>query len=149
MRRLRNHVVLHVDDDADDVHFVRRAFARVGVDAVLRSVSDGPSAIEYLEGRAQYADRSLHPLPTLVLLDLKLPGMNGFEVLRRIRSAPEHRRTIVVVLTGSAEIADIRRAYEGGASSYLVKPGDPRRLEELLEALKRYWLEANEPPPLS
>ena len=149
MRRLRNHVVLHVDDDADDVHFVRRAFARVGADAVVRAVSGGAAAIEYLAGQGQYADRSLHPLPTLVLLDLKLPGMSGFEVLRRIRSDPVHRRMIVIIFTGSGEIADIRRAYDDGASSYLVKPGNPQDLEGLLESVKRYWLESNEPPPLS
>lgn len=135
--------ILVVEDSADDVLFIRRAFGKAGLVNRLRFLSDGESAIAFFEGAGEYGDRALHPLPGLVLLDLKLPRRSGFEVLERLRSLPDTRRTPVVVLTSSAEERDVGRAYDLGANSYLVKPVAFDELLELARRLDLYWLRTN------
>ena len=148
MRRDRAHVLL-VEDSADDVLLIRRAFRRCGADCTISEVNDGDAAVAYLSGAGAYADRSLHPMPTLTLLDLKLPRRNGFEVLLWLRAQPLLRRLPVVVLTGSNQATDIARAYECGANSYLVKPVRFVDLQEMARSLGLYWLSLNERPDLS
>lgn len=142
MRRPRAPILL-IEDDQNDVMLVQRAFRRTEVDVDLRVVRDGREAIAYLQGAGPFADREAHPLPSIVLLDLKLPGSSGFEVLAWIRSRPGLKRLPLVVLTSSREAEDVDRAYDAGASSYLVKPVAFDALQSLLAQLASYWLGLN------
>src|SRR6516164_1910746 len=117
-------LILLVEDNQDDVLLVRRAFERAGVGEGIRSVPSGMEAIAYLEGAFPYSDRCKYPMPDMVLLDIKMPGTDGFEVLRWIRQRRELLDLRVVMLTSSDEIRDVNRAYQLGANSFLVKPLD-------------------------
>lgn len=141
--------VLLVEDDPNDVLLMRRAFKMAGIEAALHVVGDGMTAIEYLSGVGEYADRGRYPLPSLMLLDLKLPRRSGHEVLAWLRQESALRRLPVTVLTASRESLDVERAYELGANSYLVKPTAFSALLELVSALGRYWLLLNERPELA
>ena len=103
-------------------------------------VRDGEKAISYLSGQGIYADRDVYPLPALLLLDLKMPRVDGFEVLTWLRQHPSLGRMLVVVLTGSPMKEDVKQAYVLGANSYLVKPNDPSQLHDLVERLESFWL---------
>lgn len=138
--------VLLVEDDPDDVLLTRRAFAKAHFPIPLHVVSDGEGAIDYLSGAGEHADRDRFPLPLLLLLDLKLPRRSGFEVLEWLRGQPGLRRIPVVVLTGSGQSADVNRAYDLGANSYLVKPVRSDDLTDLVKSLNLYWLLLNEKP---
>lgn len=139
--------ILLVEDSPDDVVFVRRAFAKAGLPTALRVVGDGQEALDYLAGANQFAARLNHPLPRLVLLDLKLPLVSGFEVLRWIRARPEFVSIAVVVLTSSDHPSDIRESYASGANSYLSKPSNPEDLTELIRDVVNYWLRQNVAAP--
>jgi CheY-like chemotaxis protein len=132
-------VILLVEDDPNDVLLTRRAFAKAGVSASLSVVEDGDAAVDYLAGTGPYADRTQYPLPTIVLLDLKLPRRSGLEVLTWIRQQSPLKRIPVVVLTSSRESVDVNRAYDQGANSYLVKPVSFEELAKLMHALNVYW----------
>lgn len=140
--------ILLVEDDQNDVFFLQYAFETAGIGNPLQVVTDGQEAINYLAGAGKYRDRQRFPLPCLVLLDLKLPGKMGTEVLRWMRGQPHLANLLVVVLTSSSEVNDIDRAYECGAQSYLVKPLSLEKRLELAKAIKNYWLELNEFPSL-
>ncbi|QYM79346.1 response regulator [Horticoccus luteus] len=135
--------ILLVEDNIDDVLFMKRALSKSGVPNRLFVVENGQKALDYLAGREPYADRSVYPLPRLVLLDLKLPEVPGFDVLRWIRSEPELAGLAVVVLTSSDHPSDIRQAYALGANSFLSKPGNADELGELVRSLADYWLKRN------
>ena len=126
-------IVLLVDDSEDDAQLVRIVFKRAGFVAPLQVAHDGEEAIAYLRGDGGYADRTRYPLPTALLLDLNLPRHDGFEVLAWIRQQPAHKRLGVYILSASSRAADIQRAYDLGATSYLVKPGT---LDELTGVAK-------------
>src|SRR5690242_11058819 len=117
-------VILLVEDRDDDVVLAEQALKRACVTNPVRIVKDGNEAIAYLSGQGRYSSRTDHPLPALILLDLKLPGTDGFEVLKWIREQPETRTIPVVVLTSSEQMRDVNRAYALGANSFLVKPLD-------------------------
>ncbi len=138
--------ILLVEDSEDDVLFMKRAKTRAGIQSPMQVVQDGRKAMDYLKGRGAYADRQMHPLPLLILLDLKLPFVPGLEVLKWIRHEPGLETTLVVVLTSSKESTDIDQAYRYGANSYLVKPSNPTQLQELLRILVLYWLRLNTSP---
>src|SRR6266850_351924 len=138
--------VLIAEDDASDVFLLKRAFALAEVPATLHFVSDGQEAIDYLEGDAAYQDRAAYPLPDLFLLDLKMPKLNGFDVLAWLRRQPVLKRLLVTVLTSSDQPDDINRAYDLGANSYLLKPHNSSELSELVAQVKRYWLDLNQRP---
>jgi CheY-like chemotaxis protein len=140
--------VLLVEDDPDDVLLTQRAFRKLGSQIPVHVVGDGEQAVAYLEGQGSYADRASHPLPDLLLLDLKLPRRSGFEVLEWLRRQPGLRRLPVVVLTGSREITDVDRALDLGANSYLTKPVGLDALVEIVRLLDLYWLTLNEKPNL-
>src|SRR5215510_2270454 len=125
-----NKKVLVADDEPTDVFLLQRAFAKARVTISLHVVRDGWTAIAYLKGEAPYSDRNAHPLPDLMLLDLKMPGLNGFEVLTWLRKQPGLKRLPVIVLTSSNLASDINRAYEMGANSYLVKPHEPAEMSQ-------------------
>ncbi len=143
---LQNQFILLAEDDPNDVLLIQRAFQKAGMKNVLKVVRDGEQAIEYLSGRDQYANRERFPLPYLLLLDLKMPGTDGFEVLQFLRGVPELRRLLVVVLTSSNLQADVDRAYELGANSYLVKPVEFEEMVNLIQRFESYWTEINRTP---
>lgn len=138
--------ILLVEDDSNDVILVRRAFRKAEIDIPIQIVSDGEEAIAYLTNQPPYEDREEYPLPTLILLDLKLPRVTGLEVLEWIRNQPHLKRLLVVVLTSSSESPDVNKAYDLGANSYLIKPVTFSNLVELMEKVHGYWFTLNQPP---
>jgi CheY-like chemotaxis protein len=143
---LNNQYILLAEDDPNDVLLIQRAFQKAGLEEILKVVRDGEEAIEYLSGHDAYADRERFPLPFLVLLDLKMPGTNGFEVLRWVRSEREFKRLLVVVLTSSNLQEDVDRAYDLGANSYLVKPVEFAEMVNMIQRFEAYWSEINRQP---
>ncbi|MFY7807043.1 MAG: response regulator [Limnoraphis robusta] len=135
-----------VEDDANDILFVQRAFRQANLTNALHIVKDGDQAIDYLIGNNEYANRDLYPIPVLILLDLKLPRLSGLEVLEWIKKHPSLRRIPVVVLTSSKENIDVNRAYDIGANSYLVKPVKFETLTQMIEIIDAYWLKLNQYP---
>lgn len=138
-------IILQVEDDPNDVVFLRHAMDKAGVINAIHTVSDGRQAIAYLQGTGKFADRANFPFPCLVLLDLKLPYVMGLEVLQWIR---KHLSAAlpVVVMTASAEDADIATAYRLGASAFLSKPSEAAQLEDMAKAIKHFWLKHNTLP---
>ena len=141
--------ILLVEDEEDDVTFMRMALTKAGIAGGLQVAEDGAMALDYLGGRGVFADRALHPLPTLVLLDLKLPHVMGMDVLKWIREQPAFDLMVVIMLTSSQQRSDINRACALGSNSYLVKPSNPLALAEIVDLLKRYWLQLNQPTATS
>jgi CheY-like chemotaxis protein len=137
--------ILAVEDEDDDVALLKRAFGKVGIANPVRFLTDGEQAVEYLTGDGRFVDREAHPLPALILLDLKLPRKSGLEVLAWLKDQPVLMRIPVVVLTSSKQSSDLERAYDLGANSYLVKPVDFSDLVEMMRTLKLYWIVFNEP----
>lgn len=138
--------ILLVEDNEDDEFALKRAVKKAGVDNPLRVAADGQQAVDYLTACADVSMRGQYPLPCLVLLDLKLPYRDGFEVLEWIRGQPHLAATVVVMLTGSNEARDQQRAYALGARSYLVKPASPDDIKRLLDSLQSYWRRSGESP---
>lgn len=130
--------LLIVEDDPDALFLLKRALSKADLRAAVRVAVDGEEAVAYLAGRGIFADRSSHPLPCLILLDLKLPRKSGLEVLEWIRQQPRLRLIPVVIVTTSGEERDRRRALELGAREYYVKPIDPGGLLRLARKVRRY-----------
>jgi CheY-like chemotaxis protein len=130
-------LILVIEDNNDDVLLIQRAFDRAMVGNPLEIVRSGPEAVAYLNGDPPFEDRTQHPLPGLVLLDIKLPLMDGFEVLKWIRSRADLAPVSVVMLTSSDHIRDVNLAYQLGANSFLVKPLDFWNAAELSRAVQR------------
>jgi CheY-like chemotaxis protein len=135
--------ILLVEDSEDDVFFMERAIKLAGGRTSLKVAKDGQIAVDYLSGVREYADRKEYPLPSLVLLDLKLPRVPGLEVLRWIRGRPELQTLPVVILTSSGERADLERGYRLGANSFMVKPSESDDLLGLAKCLSDYWFKYN------
>lgn len=135
--------ILVAEDDPNDAFFLERALSRAGVDVPIRFVDDGQQAIDFLEEEAPFAERGSGKLPTLLLLDLKMPRMDGFEVLQWIRKRPDLKNMIVVVLSASGLDEDKDRAQALGANGYIVKPSQPADLLTFAQGLKAYWAELN------
>ncbi len=140
--------ILLVEDNPTDVLLVQRAFAKANIANPLQIARDGDAAVDYLSGAGAYGERNRHPLPALVLLDLKLPRRSGSEVLEWLRAQPSLRRIPVVVLTSSSQRQDVDRAYDLGANSYLVKPVDFNDLQRMLRDVNAYWIVLNTGPTL-
>lgn len=134
-------MILLVEDNMDDVLFMKRAVANSGIRQPLNVASNGDTAIEWLGGEGEYADRKEYPFPSLVFLDLKMPGTSGFDVLSWIRSQDRLKALLVLILSTSREDRDVSQAYRLGANSFLVKPGDIGGLNDLMGRVKNYWLE--------
>jgi len=132
--------VLYVEEQPDDVFFMQNVWELAGIQNPLIDVKDGQEAIDYLAGRNSFTDRKKHPLPCLVLLDLNLPGKNGFEVLRWIRAQPKLKDLKVVVISGSNQERDIENARKLGIADYLVKPTGLNRLLEIVREKIGQWL---------
>jgi CheY-like chemotaxis protein len=122
--RPRKSVVLIVDDDPNDIELMQLAFEKAKAPCGLMSVSDGAEAIRYLSGEGKYSDRKQFPMPLLVLLDINMPRVNGFDVLAWIQKSAPSRFPLVITLSYSHLESDIRRAYELGTSAYIAKPVD-------------------------
>ena len=137
--------ILYVEDDPNDVFFLQHAFERAGVANSIRVVNNGQEAIDYLKGAGRFADRDQFPLPGLVLLDLKLPYVMGMDVLKWIRQE-SGLSLVVVLLTASAEEADISSAYLLGANAFLVKPSEAHKLVDIAKAINAFWLMLNTLP---
>ena len=140
--------ILLVDDNPDDQELTRLALSRCGIDHDIVVAEDGALALDYLFGVDADACRRDGPLPALILLDLKLPKIDGIEVLQRMNADPRTRLLPVVVLTTSKEDQDIMRSYELGANSYIRKPVDFEQFTNIVSQLGRYWLLLNEHPYL-
>jgi CheY-like chemotaxis protein len=137
--------VLYVEDDAAYVVLIRRALQRSKLTNLpnLRTVRTAEEAISYLLGQAPYEDRFAHPLPTLLLTDLRLPGKSGLQLVRWVKEQVEFQQLPIVMLTGSALDEDIESAYEIGVNFCLVKPAEVEMLVSIIQALSVYWV----PPP--
>jgi two-component system response regulator len=140
-------IILLVEDNPSDIGLTRRALAKSHVANELVVAEDGQDALDYLLGGGAYAGRDVTQLPTLVLLDLKLPRVDGLEVLRRIRTETLTRRLPVVILTSSKEEQDLATSYDLGVNSYIRKPVDFEQFAQAIEHLGLYWLVLNEEPP--
>ena len=134
--------ILVAEDDANDIFFLQRAFSKAHITVDMNCVRDGDEAIQFL----QSVTLEGCPFPELFFLDLKMPRVDGFEVLGWVRRQPGLRRLPIVVLTSSEEPEDINRAYDLGANSYLVKPCGYEYLGEIVECLNDYWLNLNRRP---
>jgi CheY-like chemotaxis protein len=141
-------VILLAEDDEDHVFMFLRAIRQAGIDTPVHVVRDGQQAINYLEGTGIFSNRAEHPLPDLLLLDLKMPRKNGFEVLKWIGERPSLKPLRVVVLTTSERIWDVDQAYLLGANSFLVKPLEFDEFKNMLTALCQYWLRLAKKPEI-
>lgn len=139
--------LLLIEDEASDAMLIKRALQKTGLEFRLSRLKHGEEAIDYLSGVAPYDDREAHPLPDVILLDIKLPRRTGFEVLAWLRSQPAGLSRIpVVMLTSSRHTLDVNRAYDLHANGYLTKPDTAHELQEMLLDFKKYWLNWNEQP---
>jgi CheY-like chemotaxis protein len=139
--------ILLVEDNQSDIELTRRAFVKEHILNELIVAEDGKEALDYLLGRAAFEGRDLSDMPALILLDLKLPFIDGKEVLRQIRANEKTKRIPVVVLTSSREEQDVAETYDLGVNSYIRKPVDFVQFSSAIKQLGFYWLVINEPPP--
>ncbi len=143
------YTLLLVEDNPADILLIQRVFRSENFKNVsLQIVTDGDAAIFYLSGEGEYADRGVYPLPTIILLDLKLPHRSGYEVLAWIKEQPQLKRLPVIVMTSSKQQADVNKVYDLGVNSYLVKPDDFTTMSDLLGSIAEYWLKHNKPPEI-
>jgi len=141
--------ILHVEDDPNDVLLVQRAFRKTNLALSIQNVTDGETATRYLAGDGEFLDREHFPLPSLLLLDLKLPRKNGFEVLDWLRSQPVPlKRLPVIILSSSSQPVDVNRAYELGANAYMVKPAGFEELSKAINVLALHWFVHGEKPEI-
>jgi two-component system response regulator len=140
-------VILLVEDNEDDEELALLAFRKSRIANEVVVTRDGAEALDYLFGDGTYAGRDTHVMPQVVLLDLKLPKIDGLEVLKRLRADPRTKRLPVVILTSSREEQDLIESYELGANSYVRKPVDFAQFAEAVGQLQLYWLVLNESPP--
>jgi len=142
-------IILLAEDREDDIVLVRKAFQRAGIVNPLFVVRDGEEAIAYLQGSGRYSNREEFPLPDLLLLDLKMPKVDGFEVLKWLRQQSGFGSLRVIVLTASDAIRDVNVAYQLGANSFLVKPLEFDNAVELSKVIQDYWLRRSKAPETS
>lgn len=143
---MSRNLILLVEDRSDDIELTIRAFERSNVVNEFVVAHDGQEALDYLFATGPHAGPDPKPMPAVVLLDLKLPKIDGLEVLRRLRADPRTRLLPVVVLTSSNEEQDVVRSYDLGANSFVRKPVDFAQFLEAARQLGLYWLVLNEPP---
>ena len=139
--------ILLVEDNRMDVELTLDAFKEARLLNTIYVSPNGQDALDYLFRRGKYADRITYPIPNLVLLDLKLPGVDGFEVLRQVKSAPILKRLPVIILTSSKEEGDRALTYDIGANSYIVKPVSFNGFLDVIKQIEGYWISLNVAPP--
>jgi CheY-like chemotaxis protein len=140
-------LILLVEDNPDHVLIIKRALELNNVLNEVRVVEDGQEALDYLYRRGRYADPEAAPRPGLILLDIKLPKVDGFEVLKQIKSDPMLKMIPIIMLTSSEQEADVVRSYLNGANSYIVKPIRFTEFVEKVREVKLYWIMVNTLPP--
>ena len=140
--------ILLVDDSENDLFLMRTAFKKAELNSPLQEVNNGEEAIAYLKGEGRYSDRNQFPLPTVMILDLNMPMKNGFDVLDWVRTQPALKRMSIIILTASMRMEDVKRAFDLGANSFLVKPATVEELIVMIRCL-RDWLQYNHFPPLN
>ena len=138
--------ILLAEDDENEFLLMKMAFGKVGTENIFRRVKDGEEVIRYLEAMDPFGDRQQYPFPCLLLLDLKMPMMGGFEVLEWIRSRPRYQQLPVTILSASTNGDDVAHAYNSNANSYLIKPDTFSALVEMVSKIKSYWLDLNTSP---
>ncbi len=138
--------ILLVEDNTDDIELARRAFQKVNLNDNMIVTRDGAETLEYFKGKGKYQGRNINDLPQIILLDLKMPKINGHEVLKYVRENQETRYIPVIILSSSQDKKDIMRSYELGANSYIVKPIDFLKFSEVVQQIVIYWLTLNEQP---
>jgi CheY-like chemotaxis protein len=136
-------VILLVEDNGDDLRLLQRLFAKAGLRQPLRSVPDGVEAMSYLLGRGMYANPEHYPPPDILVIDINMPRVNGFELMSWLKTQPDFEQLIVIALSSSSEQDEINRAYQMGATSYLLKPALASELEATVNAFYQYWVRAN------
>ena len=141
-----NHILL-VEDNILDVELTLDAFREANLGDRIFVVRNGKDALNYLLGREPFNDRQQYPMPNLVLLDLKMPGISGHDVLHQIKSTPHLKRLPVIILTSSSEHTDLIKSYDNGANSYLVKPVSANGFLQVVDQINQYWLRLNVVPP--
>jgi two-component system response regulator len=144
---IRSRVILLVEDNPNDVKLTMHAFEKSNISNEIIVVGDGEEAIDYLFATGRHADRDPKVIPEVILLDLKLPKIDGLGVLRRLRADERTRRLPVVILTSSKEEKDVTSSYNLGANSFIRKPVDFDQFIDAAQHLGLYWLVMNEPPP--
>ena len=144
---MADRIILLVEDNPDDAVLTRRALEKSEVAHTVEVARDGLEALDYLFALGTHAERKTSEMPALILLDLKLPKVDGLEVLRRLRADRLTRLIPVIVLSSSDEPGDLIESYKFGANSYIRKPVDFSEFTETVRALAHYWLTLNEPPP--
>lgn len=135
----KDFTVLLVEDDLNDIFLVKRAFKMANLETPLQVVTDGEEATHYLSGDGKYSNRKAYPIPKLIVMDIKMPRMTGFDVLEWIKKDGALRRIPVIIVSSSNRPEDIDRAYELGANAYMVKPVSYRAVERLFETITHYW----------
>lgn len=141
--------ILLVEDNRMDVELTLDAFGEAHLGNKVYVANNGQEALDYLFGNGKYAERDQYPLPDIVLLDLKMPGIDGFEVLRQVKQAPVLKRLPIIVLTSSTQDGDRAMSYDCGANSYLVKPVSFEGFLEVVGKINDYWLTLNLQAPRS
>ena len=139
--------ILIADDSASDVELAIHALRKAKLANKIHVVEDGDQALDFLFCRGLYADRSFNDPPRVVLLDLKMPKVDGIQVLRAVRGDPRTRAIPIVVLTSSKEQRDLIESYNLGVNAYIQKPVEFERFRQVVEAIGMFWLVVNEPPP--
>lgn len=138
--------LLVVEDDENDIFFVERIFRQIGARCTLQFARDGVEAIDYLSGKGKFGDRSKYALPTIILMDLKMPRKSGFEVLEWMQKQPEIKLIPTVIITSSTLQDDVTRAYRLGANAVMNKPVDKESLMQMLKTFHIYWTDFVEMP---
>ena len=138
--------ILLVEDNPNDAELAMHALKKHNLANRIQVVRDGAEALDFLFARGAYSHRDIHQIPRVVLLDLKLPKVDGLEVLRQVKSDPRTRKVPVVILTSSREERDVVESYNLGVNSYILKPVDFQQFTEAVRTIGLYWLLLNEPP---
>lgn len=140
--------ILLVEDQRMDIELTLDAFREARLANSIRVATTGEEALDYMFGQGEFADRKAHPLPDLILLDLKMPGVDGFEVLKQLKGTEKLKRIPIIVLTSSKEEGDRAMSYDLGANSYLVKPVAFEGFLHTVREIGEYWIVLNVKPPL-
>lgn len=141
--------LLLVEDNDDDYFVSSRQLQKAGIATPHHRCADGQEARDYLSGVGEYADRTTYPLPQLILADLKMPRLNGIELLRWLRTEPTLKRIPFVMLTSSDAPSDVASAYDAFATGYLLKTGRSEEMVDAFRTLRHFWFTLNQPPPLA
>ncbi len=135
-----NFTILLVEDDPNDQFLIKAAFGKIGVTDPIQAVGNGEEALAYLQGEGQFADRETYQYPTFILMDLKMPKLDGFAVLHHLKENPQWAIIPTVIFSASSDLDDIKQAYALGASSYHIKPSSPEMMRTQLKLLYDYWM---------